>query len=108
MGELSNGPIPEPRGLGGRWGRGWAHLMTRPWVPISSALTQMVYLVPLLSYLVGSKSVSVRPSARPSDPDIMTNTALEAIASSRGKIAISLSFAFNVFAILLNRFIYLL
>ena len=36
------------------------------------------------SYLTGSKCVSVRRS----DPDTMTNTALEAIASSSGKKAI--------------------
>ena len=41
----------------------------------------MVYLLPRLSYLAGSKSVL----ARPSDLDTMTNTALEAIASSGGK-----------------------
>ena len=33
-----------------------------PWVPISSPLTHMAYLIPFLSYLVGSKSVSVRPA----------------------------------------------
>ena len=44
----------------------------------SSTLTHMVYLLPLLSYLAGSKSVSTCPS----DPDTMTNTALEAIVSS--------------------------
>ena len=38
----------------------------------------MVYLLPFRGYLAGSKSVS----ARPSNPDTMTNTALEAIASS--------------------------
>ena len=37
----------------------------------------------LLSYFAGPKSVSVRPS----DPDTMTNTALEAIASLSGKKA---------------------
>ena len=43
----------------------------------------------LLSYRVGSKSVSecppVRPFVRPSDPDTMTNTALEATTSSSGR-----------------------
>ena len=38
----------------------------------------MVYLLTFLSYSAGSKSVS----ARPSDLDTMTNTALEATASS--------------------------
>ena len=52
-----------------RGGQGWAHSVARPWVPITSSLTHMVYLVPFLSYLAGSKSVS----ARPSDPDTMTN-----------------------------------
>ena len=37
----------------------------RPWVPISSRLTHMVYLLPLSSYIAGSKSVSARPSASP-------------------------------------------
>ena len=36
----------------------------------------------VLSYLAGSKSVSTR---RPSDPDTITNTALEAATSSSGK-----------------------
>ena len=44
----------------------------------------MVYLIPFLSYLVGSKSLS----ARPSDPDTMTKTAVEAIASCSGKMQI--------------------
>ena len=50
------------------------HSVARPWVPISFPLTHMVYLA-------GSKSVSVHQS----DPDTMTNTALEAIAESSGK-----------------------
>ena len=37
-----------------------------------------------LSYLAGSKSVSARP---PADPDTMTNTTLEATASSSGNEA---------------------
>ena len=41
----------------------------------------MVYLVQFLSYLAVSKSVS----ARPSDPDTMTNTSYEATASTSGK-----------------------
>ena len=51
---------------------------------ISSPLIHMVYLVPFVSYLAGSKSV---PSVRPSDPDTMTHTAQEAIASSSDKRA---------------------
>ena len=39
----------------------------------------MVYLLPFLSYFAGSKSVSARLSVRPSYPDTMTNTAIEAI-----------------------------
>ena len=69
-----------PPGLGA-WGRGWAHSIAHLWVPISSPLTHMVYLLPFLSYLAGSKRVA----ARPSDPDTMTNTTLESIASSSGK-----------------------
>ena len=39
-----------------------------------------------MSYLAGFKSVcAYRPSVRPSDPDTMTNTAQEAVASSNGK-----------------------
>ena len=45
----------------------------------------MVYLLPFVSYLAGSKSVQ---SIRPSDPDTMTNTSHEAIAASSGKITI--------------------
>ena len=45
----------------------------------------------LLSHLAGSKSVSVRPPAR---PDTMTNTAHEAIASSSCETQCSLSNAF--------------
>ena len=52
-------------GLGCSWGRRWAYSIARPWVPISSRLTRMVYLLPFSSYLAGTKSVSVRPSARP-------------------------------------------
>ena len=52
----------------------------------------MAHLLPFFSYLPGSNSVSVRPpSARPSDPHAMTNTALEAIASSNGKNALQLT-----------------
>ena len=52
-----------------------------PMVPISSPLTHnRVYLLLLLSYSAGCKSVS----ARPFDPNTMTNTAVEAIASSNG------------------------
>ena len=42
----------------------------------------MAYLLSFSSYLAGSKALS---SARPSDTDTMTNTVLEAIASSGGK-----------------------
>ena len=53
-----------------------------PMGPISSTLTHIVYLLPFLSYLRGSKS----GSARPSDPnDTMTNTVPEAPASLSGK-----------------------
>ena len=58
-----------------------AHLIARPWVPISSPMTNMVYRLPFLSYLAGSKGVS----ARPADLDTVTNTALEAIVSLNGK-----------------------
>ena len=39
----------------------------------------------ILSYLAGSRNVSShQPAVGPSDPDTMTNTALEAIVSSSG------------------------
>ena len=41
------------------FGGTWAHSVARPRVPISSLLTHMVDLLPFLSYLAGSKSVSV-------------------------------------------------
>ena len=50
-----------------------------PMVPIISPLT--LYLLPFFRYLAGSRSTS----ARSSDPDTMTNTALQAIASSSDK-----------------------
>ena len=59
-------------GLGVRGCRGSAHSIVSPWVPISSQLTHMVYLLPFFRYLAGLQSVSVRPP----DPDTMTNTAL--------------------------------
>ena len=36
----------------------WKNSITRPWVPISSPLTNTVYLLPCVSYSAGSKSVS--------------------------------------------------
>ena len=54
---------------------------SQPMVPISSPLTHVVHILPFLSYLAGSRSVS----ARPLDTDTMTNTALEATALSDGK-----------------------
>ena len=50
-------------------------------VPISSPLAHVAYLLTFLSYLAGSKIVSVRPT----DLDTMTNIALEATASPSGK-----------------------
>ena len=41
---------------------GWAYSIARPWVLISSPLTHMVYLSPLLGYLADSKSGSARPT----------------------------------------------
>ena len=69
----------------GMWGRDWAHSIARQLVPIGALLTHVVYLLPFLNYLAGSKSVSVRLPILPYDPDTMTNTALEAIASSNGE-----------------------
>ena len=43
-----------------RMSRGMAHSRARPCISISSLLTNMVYLLPFWSYLVGSKSVPAR------------------------------------------------
>ena len=51
------------------WGLESAHSVAHPCIPISSLLAHMVYLLPFLSYLAGSESV----------------TALEAIGSSSSK-----------------------
>ena len=53
-----------------------AHL----WVSISYPLTHTVYLLKL-SYLAGSKSVSIHPC----DPEAMTITTLEGVASASSK-----------------------
>ena len=69
--------------FGVRGGRVWIHSIAHSCVPpISSPMTHMVYLLPCLSYKLAPKAFL---SARPSDPDMMTNTAPEAIASSSGK-----------------------
>ena len=48
-----------------RGGRGRAQSVVRPWVPISSQLTHMVYLFTFFSCLGGSKAFPpIRPSAR--------------------------------------------
>ena len=73
-----------PLDLGYVWGRGRARLTARPWVPVSSLSTHMVYLLPFLSNLAGSKGVFF--SARPPDPDTMTNSALEALLPRAAKI----------------------
>ena len=51
------------------------------WFHIISPMTHVVYLVPFFIYLAGYKHVS----ARPSELDTMTITALETIVSSSGK-----------------------
>ena len=78
MAAISTGDLSTTRfrEFGGTWGRGWAHSIARPWIAISSPLTHGLSLI-VFSYLAGSKSVSA--------PDTMTNTGLEAIASSSGK-----------------------
>ena len=43
-------------------GRGEAHPIANPWVPISSSLTHMVKPLPFSSYLAGSKSVFISPT----------------------------------------------
>ena len=57
---------------------GVGRFMGSYWLPIDTYGLSLT----VLSYVAGSKSVSVRPS----DPDTMTNTALKAIDSSSGKI----------------------
>ena len=67
-------------------GPGWAYSIARPWVPISSPLTHMVYLLLFVGYLAGSKKrFRASEHFRTSDPDTMTNTAQEATASSSCK-----------------------
>ena len=64
----------------GTWESGWAHSVAGPCIPISSLLTHMVYLLlffELFSWL--------QKRFRPSDPNTITNTALEVTASSSGK-----------------------
>ena len=56
------------------------HSIAHPRIPISFPFTYIVYLLPFLSFLAGSKSVS----ARSSDANMMATTALD-IASSSGK-----------------------
>ena len=72
--------------LGERGGQEWEYSIARPWVSISSRLPDwhicsISCRFPFLSYSAGSKSISVHPSVL----DTMTNTALEATASSSGK-----------------------
>ena len=71
--------------FGVRGSRGWAHSIGRPWVPTSSPLTCMVYLLPVLSYVILRAAKAFPPAHPPTDPDTMTNTALEATASWSGK-----------------------
>ena len=54
---------------GGRGGRGLAHSITHRWVLSSSPLTHVVYLLPFLSYLADSKSISTSPPIRPGDDE---------------------------------------
>ena len=67
VGRNLKGGLFDPQVLGdkGTQDQGWTHLISHPWVPISSPLT-----------LAGSKSVSARPSSQ----DTLTNTAPEATA----------------------------
>ena len=64
--------------LGGTCGgREWANLIARPWVPISSPLTCMVYLLPFMSYSACPEAFPL-PTTAPVDLDTKTITALEA------------------------------
>ena len=51
-----------PLGLGYMGCQGWVHSLARRWVPISFPKTRVVYFLPFLSYLAGSKSISVCPT----------------------------------------------
>ena len=59
-------------------------------LPINTCGLSLTVFLELLSptvvfcYVAGSKSISTRPLVRPSDPNTMTNTAVEANASSSG------------------------
>ena len=70
-------------GLDGHGGWRWVHPIAPPMGSFSSLLTHMVYLLLHMGYLAGSKRVS----ARPSEPDTMIDTALEATASLTGNYA---------------------
>ena len=59
------------------WGRGRAHSIARPSVPLAIDALSISYHFVIFSWL--------QKSFHPSDPDTMTNTAIEATASSIGK-----------------------
>ena len=50
LAEIRKGPFDQPAWevRGDVWSHGWAHLIAGPWVPISSRLTHMAYLLPFL------------------------------------------------------------
>ena len=56
-------------------------------VPISSPLTHMVYLVPFLSYLAGSKGISVRPPVRPGQDHKYSSRSYRFVERHEGLIA---------------------
>ena len=56
----------QPLGLGYVMSRGWTHSEAGPWVPISSPLTHIVYLLPLLVIKQAPKAF---PSTRPGNDD---------------------------------------
>ena len=45
-------------GLGGCGGRGWAHSIARPWIPIISLLTHMVYLLPFFKFFFAADAIA--------------------------------------------------
>ena len=59
---LKGGLFDRRFGVTGTCGRGWANSIAHSWVPISSPLTHMVYLLPVFELVSCSISASARPT----------------------------------------------
>ena len=78
-------PLPQFRSYWRRQGRGQAYSIAHPWVPVSSPLSDTNGLSLRVLELLSWFQKRFHLSFHPSDPDTMTNTTQEAIASSSGK-----------------------